>query len=128
MVYVYVCSSLVRFSSKMQCLHMLMTLKVTYQGQGSSEVKLGGKCWFLLFGSPLKSLSPIGTKLASKMVWGFLCMLMTSNVMFQGQGSSEVKLGGKCNICIICLITAKCALLMQHVNLLLGEWVGLSLT
>ena len=26
-----------------------------YQDQGSSEVKLGGKCWFLLFGSPLKS-------------------------------------------------------------------------
>ena len=25
------------------------------QGQGSSEVKLGGKFWLLLFGSPLKS-------------------------------------------------------------------------
>ena len=28
---------------------------VTYQGQGSSGVKLGGKCWFSLFGCPLKS-------------------------------------------------------------------------
>ena len=34
---------------------MLMRSKVSYQGQGSSEVKLGGECWFLLFGSPLKS-------------------------------------------------------------------------
>ena len=33
---------------------MLMRSKVTYQGQGSSEVKLGGKCWFSIFGSPLK--------------------------------------------------------------------------
>ena len=52
---------------------------------------------------------------------GFLCMLMgsTSNVMFQGQGSSEVKLGGKCKIIIIffflkslSLITTKHDLLM----------------
>ena len=34
---------------------MLMRLKVMYRGQGLSEVKLGGECWFLLFGSPLKS-------------------------------------------------------------------------
>ena len=34
---------------------------VMYQGQGSYEVKLGGKSWFLLFVSLLKSL--IGTKL-----------------------------------------------------------------
>ena len=32
---------------------MLMRSKVTYQSQGSSEVKLGGKCWFSLFGSTL---------------------------------------------------------------------------
>ena len=29
-----------------------MRSKVTYQGQGSSKVKLGGKYWFSLFGSP----------------------------------------------------------------------------
>ena len=34
---------------------MLMRSKVTYQGQGSSEVKLRGKYWFSLFWSPLKS-------------------------------------------------------------------------
>ena len=33
-------------------LYTLMRSKVTYQGQGSSEIKLGGKCWFSLFGSP----------------------------------------------------------------------------
>ena len=45
--------------------------------------------------------------------------------MYQGQGSSEVKLAGKCKIGIS-PITTKLALYMQHVNLLLGEWVGLS--
>ena len=34
---------------------MLMRSKVTYKGHRSSEVKLGGKFWFSLFGSPLKS-------------------------------------------------------------------------
>ena len=34
---------------------MLMRSKVTYQGQVSFRVKLGGKCWFSLFGSPLKA-------------------------------------------------------------------------
>ena len=70
------------------------------QGQGSSEVKLSGKCWFSLFGSPLKRCSPIGTKLGSKMQYGFLSMLMRSKVMYQGQESSEVKLDGKCKPCI----------------------------
>ena len=67
-VCMYVCSSLVRFS---------------------------------LFVSPLKSWSQITTKLGSKDAIGFLHMLMNSNVMYQGQGSSEVKLGGKCKIGII---------------------------
>ena len=66
------------------------------QGQGSSEVKLGGKCWLSLFASPSKSLSPIGPKLGSKMQWGFLCVLMRSKVMYQSQRSSEVNLIGKC--------------------------------
>ena len=79
---------------------MLMRSKVTFQSQGSFKVRLGGKCWFSLFGSPLKSLSPIGTNLGSD---GFLCMLMRSKVMYQGQGFSEVKLGGKCKIDIIFL-------------------------
>ena len=30
-------------------------------------------------------------------------MLMRSKVMYQAQGSSEVKLGGECKICIIFL-------------------------
>ena len=59
-----------------------------YQVQWSSEVKLGGKFWFLLFGSPLKSWRPIGAKLGSMMQKGFLCMLMRSKVMYQGQRSS----------------------------------------
>ena len=37
------------------CSNMLMRSNVTHQGQESSEVKLGGKCWFSVFGSPLKS-------------------------------------------------------------------------
>ena len=59
-----VCSSLVRLlfgssfeksddnqiRSKLQYgfLHILMRSKVMYQGQGLSEVKLGGKCWFFV--------------------------------------------------------------------------------
>ena len=31
-------------------------------------------------------------------------MLMRSVVMYQGQGSSEVKLGGKCKICVYFLV------------------------
>ena len=49
--------------------------------------------------------------------------------MYQGQGSSEFKLGGKCKICIIFW---KVEVQLQpnldlHVKLLLGEWVGLRL-
>ena len=59
-IFVYRAQSIqfyIKLESKMQYgfLHMLMRSKVTYQGQGSSEVKLGGKCLFSLFGSPLKS-------------------------------------------------------------------------
>ena len=36
---------------------MLMRSKVTYQGQGSSEVKLGGKFWFCYLGLLWKVLS-----------------------------------------------------------------------
>ena len=51
---------------------------------------------------PFEKLKSIEAKLGSQMQWMFLYMLMRSKVMHQGQGSSEVKLGGKCEIGIIC--------------------------
>ena len=70
---------------------MLMRSKVAYQGQRSSEVQLCRKCLFLFLfcfvlfffflfysfflGGPLwKVLSPIGTKLGSKVQWVFLLL------------------------------------------------------
>ena len=48
-------------------------------------------------------IEPFGRDVAPalKDTMGFLCMLMRSKVMYQGQGSSEVKLSGKCEIGII---------------------------
>ena len=75
---------------------MPMRSKVMYQSQGSSEVKLGGKCWFPLFGSPLKSLRSNWNQTWVKDAIGVpFCILVRSKVMYQSQGSSEVELGGK---------------------------------
>ena len=58
---------------------MLMRSKVTHQGQGSSEVKLDGKCWFsLCLFEKLKS----GTKLGSKMQRGSFGMLRGCEPIF----------------------------------------------
>ena len=35
---------------------MLIRSKVMFQGQGSSEVKLGGKCWFFVIWVSLEKL------------------------------------------------------------------------
>ena len=70
-----------------------------YQGQGSSEVKLGGKCWFSLFGSPLRSWKSSWNVTRVKDAMGV--PLYVNEI--QGQGSSEVKLGGKCKTGIIFL-------------------------
>ena len=95
-MYVYVCFSLVRFS---------------------------------LFGSPLKSLSSCNQTWVKDAI-GVPSYGNEIKGHVPGQGSSEVKLGWKCKIDIILLkswnpITTKCNLSMQHVNLLLNEWVGL---
>ena len=50
---------------------------------------------FVTWVSVEKLRSLIGTKLGSKMQWGFLCILMRSKVI-HSQGSSEVKSSGKC--------------------------------
>ena len=85
---------------------MLMRSKVTYQGQGSSEVKLGGKCWFSLFGSPLKSWSSIGTKLGSWTLHGNLHMLMRSrsNTEVKGHLRSSWKKSWKLEMCYLGLL------------------------
>ena len=87
----------------------------------------------------LDSVNPILKQICVKGAIGVHHMLVTSKVIYQGQGSSKVKLGGKCKICIFFFffllkswspITTKLDLEMQHVivNRLLSEWVGLSLT
>ena len=59
-------------------------------------------------------------------------MLMSSKVIYQSQGSFEIKLGGNCKFVYflnsLSPITTKLDLQMQYVNFVLGEWVGLSLT
>ena len=74
-----------------------------YEGQGSSEVKLGGKCWFSLFGSPLKSWKSNWNQTWVKDAIGVPLYVTEVKGMYQGQGSSEVKLGGKFKMCILFL-------------------------
>ena len=57
------------------------------------------KMLFFVIWVSFEKLKSVGTKFGSKMQYGFLCMLMRSKVMYQSQGSSKVKLGGKCKIC-----------------------------
>ena len=69
-----------------------MRSKVTYQGQGSSEVKLGGKCWFSLFRSPLKSWKSDWDQTWFMDIKWEPSYVDEVKVTYRGQRSSEVKL------------------------------------
>ena len=115
-----------------------MRSKVTYQGQGSSEVRLGWKMLFFVIWVSLEKLKFIWNQTWVKDAVGFFCMLMRSIVKYQGQVSSEVKLGRKCQIGIIFLkswksnynhtwfVDATCEPLTQWVALVLVKLSFLS--